>query len=423
MYRMFRFLHGADLHIDSPLRGLESYQDAPVEQIRGAVRRAFDRLVDLAVEEEVALVLLAGDLFDGDWKDYNTGIYFMNRMGRLKEAGILVFIVSGNHDAASQITRALRLPENVVLFSHNRVETRVLQDLGVALHGRSFPSRAVSEDLTRDYPQAAQGLFNIGLLHTALTGRPGHETYAPCTPAALKSKGYQYWALGHVHRREEVSRDPWILFPGNIQGRHIRETGPKGCTLVTVQEGQVLQVEHRDLDVLRWAVCRVDLQGCETVDEGLDLVRRAFEIESGRAEGRPIAVRLVLEGVTSLHGTLHERSVHWVEEFRAVAAGLTDVWLEKVVLATRKKIHPDAFILKGSPLHALEREVDALQQGKVGLLDLVPEFETLRSKLPPELLGEEDPFHPGEEERASLFEDVKELLMGRMLRHEGRHED
>jgi DNA repair exonuclease SbcCD nuclease subunit len=420
---MFRFLHGADIHLDSPLKGLEAYRDAPVEQIRGAVRRAFDRLIDLALEEEVAFLLLAGDLFDGDWKDYNTGIYFMNRMGRLKEAGIRVFIVSGNHDAASQITRALRFPDNVVLFSHKKAETRILDDLGVAVHGRSFPSRTVSEDLTRDYPQGVHGLFNIGLLHTSLTGRPGHEPYAPCTPAALESKGYQYWALGHVHQREEVSREPWIVFPGNIQGRHIRETGPKGCTLVTVQEGRVLRVEHRDLDVLRWAVCRVDLTKCETGDEGLDLVRQAFENESGKAEGRPIAVRLILEGITPLHGNLHERSVHWVQEFRAVAASLMEVWLEKVVFATRKKIDPHVSALKGSPLYALDRAVDALRQESPRLLDLIPEFEPLRSKLPPELLSEEDPFHPGEEETAFLCEDVRELLMGKVLRHEGRHED
>jgi len=420
---MFRFLHGADIHLDSPLKGLEAYRDAPVEQIRGAVRRAFDRLIDLALEEEVAFLLLAGDLFDGDWKDYNTGIYFMNRMGRLKEAGIRVFIVSGNHDAASQITRALRFPDNVVLFSHKKAETRILDDLGVAVHGRSFPSRTVSEDLTRDYPQGVHGLFNIGLLHTSLTGRPGHEPYAPCTPAALESKGYQYWALGHVHQREEVSREPWIVFPGNIQGRHIRETGPKGCTLVTVQEGRVSRVEHRDLDVLRWAVCRVDLTKCETGDEGLDLVRQAFENESGKAEGRPIAVRLILEGITPLHGNLHERSVHWVQEFRAVAASLMEVWLEKVVFATRKKIDPHVSALKGSPLYALDRAVDALRQESPRLLDLIPEFEPLRSKLPPELLSEEDPFHPGEEETAFLCEDVRELLMGKVLRHEGRHED
>lgn len=420
---MFRFLHAADIHLDSPLKGLEVYQDAPVDQIRGAVRRAFDNLVDLAIQEEAAFVLLAGDLFDGDWKDYNTGIYFINRMGLLREAGIQVFIVSGNHDAASQISRALHLPDNVTLFSHKKAETRILDNLNVAIHGQSFPSRIVSEDLTQNYPQGEYGLFNIGLLHTALTGRPGHEPYAPCTLDALRSKGYQYWALGHVHQREVVSREPWIIFPGNIQGRHIRETGPKGCTMVTVDEGQVLEVEHRDIDVLRWAVCRVDLNECETHEECLDRVRQSLEDELGRAESRPMAIRLILEGVTSLHGHLHERATHWMEEFRGIAASLIEVWLEKSLLHTRKKVFPDEVSADGSPISVLIKAVEDLRLGSPRLLDLKPEFEQLRSKLPPDLLSDEDPFNLREEEMEALCEDVKELLMGKMLRQEGRHED
>lgn len=420
---MFRFLHAADIHLDSPLRGLEVYEDAPLDQIRGAVRHAFDNLVDLAIQEEAAFVLLAGDLFDGDWKDYNTGIYFINRMGLLREAGIQVFIVSGNHDAASQISRALHLPDNVTLFSHKKAETRILDNLNVAIHGQSFPSRIVSEDMTQNYPQGEYGLFNIGLLHTALTGRPGHEPYAPCTLDALRSKGYQYWALGHVHQREEVSREPWIIFPGNIQGRHIRETESKGCTMVTVDEGQVLEVEHHDIDVLRWAVCGVDLKECETHDECLDRVRQSLEDELGRAEGRPIAIRLILEGVTSLHGHLHERATHWMEEFRGIAASLIEVWLEKSLLHTRKKVFPDEVSADGSPISVLIKAVEDLRLGSPRLLDLKPEFEQLRSKLPPDLLSDEDPFNLREEDMESLCEDVKELLMGKMLRQEGRHED
>jgi DNA repair protein SbcD/Mre11 len=420
---MFRFLHAADIHLDSPLKGLEIYQDAPVEQIRGATRRAFDTLVELAVREDVAFVLLAGDLFDGDWKDYNTGIYFMNRMGRLKEARIEVFIVSGNHDAASQISRALHLPDNVTLFSHTKPETRILDTLNVAIHGRSFPSRSVSEDLTRNYPQGRKAFFNVGLLHTALTGRPGHEPYAPCNVDALKSKGYQYWALGHVHQREEVDRDPWIVFPGNTQGRHIRETGPKGCALVTVDEEQVVEVEFRDTDVLRWAVCRVDLSGCETSEACLDSVRRAFEGELGGAESRPVAVRLVLEGATPLHGPLHERSLHWMEEFRAIAASLNEVWLEKVIFSTWRKIQSNRTVFEGSPGAVINKTVEALRSGGPCLLDLVPEFEQLRNKLPPEILGGEEPFSPEEEDFATLCEEVKEILMGKMLRQEHRHED
>ena len=415
---MFRFLHAADIHLDSPLKGLEIYQDAPVDQIRGAVRRAFDNLVDLAIQEDTAFVLLAGDLFDGDWKDYNTGLYFINRMGLLREAGILVFIVSGNHDAASQISRALHLPDNVRLFSHKKAETIILDDLNVAIHGQSFPSRIVTEDLAQYYPQGEYGLFNIGLLHTALTGRPGHEPYAPCTLDALRSKGYQYWALGHVHQREEVSREPWAVFPGNIQGRHIRETGAKGCTMVTVDEGQVREIEHHDIDVLRWAVCRVDLNECETQEECLDRVRQSLEEELARAEGRPIAVRLVLEGITSLHGDLHEKSLHWMEEFKGIAASLIEAWIEKTVFRTRRKASPEEVSVEGSSITALVRAVEELRLESQGLTEFMPEFEQLRSKLPPDLLMDEDPFNLQEEDMEILREDVKELLMGKMLRQE-----
>ncbi len=416
---MFRFLHAADIHLDSPLKGLEVYQDAPVDQIRGAARRAFDNLVDVAIQEEAAFIILAGDLFDGDWKDYNTGLYFINRMGLLGEAGIQVFIVSGNHDAASQISRALHLPDNVRLFSHKKAETIILDDLNVAIHGQSFPSRIVNEDLTQYYPQGEYGLFNIGLLHTALTGRPGHEPYAPCTLDALRSKGYQYWALGHVHQREEISREPWAIFPGNIQGRHIRETGAKGCTMVTVDEGQVREIEHHDIDVLRWALCRVDLNECETQEECLDRVRQSLEEELARAEGRPIAVRLVLEGVTSLHGNLHEKSFHWMEEFKGIAASLIEAWIEKTIFRTHKKASPEEVSVEGSSISVLIRAVEDLSLESQGLTDFIPEFERLRSKLPPDLLMDEDPFNLQEEDMETLCEDVKELLMGKMLRQGG----
>jgi DNA repair exonuclease SbcCD nuclease subunit len=185
---MFKFIHAADIHLDSPLRGLERYEGAPVDEIRGATRRAFDNLIGLAIEEGVAFLLLAGDLYDGPWRDYNTGLYFAKRMGRLRDAGVRVFIVAGNHDAASQITRHLRLPENVKVLSTREPESILLEDIGVAVHGRGFPKPPVTEDLSAGYPKGELQLFNIGLLHTSLDGRPGHERYAPCTVDGLRSK-------------------------------------------------------------------------------------------------------------------------------------------------------------------------------------------------------------------------------------------
>lgn len=420
---MFCFIHAADLHLDSPLIGLESYQDAPVDQIRNAARRAFDNLVDLAITKEVAFVLLAGDLFDGDWKDQNTGIYFMTRLKQLSGTGIRVFMVSGNHDAASHINRALILPENVTLFPHRKPETHVLEEIGVAIHGQSFSSRAVTEDLSRSYPPAVKGLLNIGLLHTSVTGRPGHEPYAPCTIEGLCARGYDYWALGHVHKREELSRDPWIVFPGNIQGRHVRETGPKGCTLVTVEEGQIVGVEHHDLDVLRWQVMRAELGDCDSTDVVTELVRKVMEAALKDSGDRPLALRLVLEGCTPVHGALHERSHYLSERFRELTAGLGDLWLEKVVINTRKPDVPRDFLPDDTPLSTVESEVCDLQGRGSDLLALIPELEQLRNKLPPELSEDPELFPPGPDGLGCLCEDVKEFLVGRMLRQGGRHED
>ena len=272
-YSNMKFLHTADLHLDSPLHGLERYPGAPVARIRTATRQALERLVDLAIAEEVSFVLIAGDIYDGDWKDYNTGLYFAAQMSRLRDSEIRVFLISGNHDAASQISKTLRLPENVHTFSHRRPESVEVDQLGVVVHGQSFAKREMLENISAHYPAAIEGLFNIGMLHTSATGRPGHENYAPCSVEELVSKGYHYWALGHVHAREILRENPWIVFPGNTQGRQIRESGVKGASLVTVEDFQVVSVEHRAADVLRWYLCEVDCAEARNGDDVMHLVR------------------------------------------------------------------------------------------------------------------------------------------------------
>ena len=414
----FKFLHAADIHLDSALHGLERYEGAPVAEIRSATRRAFDNLIELAIEEEVAFLLLAGDLYDGDWKDYNTGLYFIGRMARLREAGIRVFVVAGNHDAASLITRHLRLPDNVRMFSTRHPERIILDDLNTAVHGQGFAHRSVTEDLSRGYPQGDPQRFNIGLLHTCLDGKPGHEPYAPCSVAGLRSKGYHYWALGHVHSREEVCREPWILFPGNIQGRHIREAGAKGCTLVAVENGVVARVEHRDLDVMRWSLCEVDVSGSATVDEIYQQVRETLQSAADAAAGRPVAARLVLRGATSTHAALHADRQHWVQEYRALASALggAGIWLEKVSLSTSAGIGADQVILRDDALGGLLRAVNALELDASTADRLAAELSTLRHRLPAELLGGEDPFDPTDPALLKdALVDIKELLINRLL--------
>ncbi len=332
----FTFLHAADLHLDSPLRGLEA--GAHADRIRGATRQALTNLVDLALKEQVAFVLLAGDLFDGDWEDYPTGHFLVGQLGRLTRAGIPVFAISGNHDAQSVLTRQLPWPERARLFDTAAPHSEPVPGLDVVIHGQGFAHRAVRDNIAQNYPEPIVGKLNIGLLHTACGDAGVHENYAPCTVEQLVGHGYQYWALGHVHLRAHLAEHPsWVVFPGVLQGRHINEAGPKGATLVRVNAGQMTP-EHRTLDVVRWDRVTVDLRGVQTADARGAATRAALQRAADRAEGRLLAVRVELHGATPLHGMLARDPTATAEEVRAEIAGLglqDHVWVEKVSVLTR----------------------------------------------------------------------------------------
>ncbi|MGB1111242.1 MAG: metallophosphoesterase family protein, partial [Gammaproteobacteria bacterium] len=355
-----KFIHAADLHIDSPLRGLDRYEGAPVDRLRAATRGALERLVALAIDESVDFVLLAGDVYDRDWPDFHTGLFFREQMLRLHHAGIRVFMVQGNHDAQGVITRSVPLPDNVHLFSSRKAECLRLDELGAAIHGRSFPDRAVDEDLVPDYPEPVAGLFNIGLLHTSLTGRAGHDNYAPTSEAVLSAKGYDYWALGHVHAREVIQETaPRIVFPGNTQGRHAREIGPKGCELVALKSGAP-ESRFVALDSVRWHRIDIDL----TDVDGEPALERAFldavrpKLDSERLH----ALRVELSGNTALHALEAAQPGRLEALLRGAAQDLEtsgdDVWIEKVKLNLSSPVNREQLAEREDALGELIRLVD-----------------------------------------------------------------
>lgn len=382
-----RFLHCADIHLDSPLRGLERYEGAPVEEVRGSTRRAFENMVQYAVRERVDFVVIAGDLYDGDWLDFNTGLYFAKGMAQLGESGIAVYVLRGNHDAASKLTRSLPLPKNVRLFPDKAPKTFTDDNLGLAVHGQSFATAAVLEDLAAGYPQLVRGYFNVGVLHTSLTGRPGHNNYAPTSEAILRSKGYDYWALGHVHAREIVSSDPWVVYPGNIQGRHIRELGAKGCELVTVEDGSIT-TEPVAFDVLRWAELAVDVAGLPDLDALFDRAAAGVRTELSRADGRILGLRIRVHGAGVLHRDVSARPEVIAEQLRAVAldASSGNAWLEKVDWRVRPLIEVDRLSVGDDPVALLVREIRALAQDGERLTSFANDaLKELRQRLPPDL--------------------------------------
>jgi DNA repair exonuclease SbcCD nuclease subunit len=415
---VIKFLHAADIHLDSPLLKLNRYEGAPATEIRGATRRAFENLVDIALAEQVDFIVIAGDLYDSDWKDFNTGLYFVGRMARLREAGIRVLLASGNHDAASSITRSLRLPENVHLFPHQRPGTFALERLNVAVHGQSFATAAVRTDLSRHFPDPMPGCFNIGLLHTCLNGREGHEPYAPCRLEALCEKGYDYWALGHVHQREVLSESPLVVFPGNTQGRHARETGPKGCMLVQVDERRSAEAVFRPLDVVRWETVAVDAAGAASAYDVLDRFRAALPaVLSSNPDGLSV-VRVRVDGATAVHDELRSDPERWENEIRAAACeeGADRLWVEKVRLAT-EPLSRDTEGDPGGALGLLLEMIDEIRSDPSRLDDLAAELSELERKLPRdvrEVAGAQGPARS--EWLAGVLTECRSMLVHRLTK-------
>lgn len=415
-----KFLHAADIHLDSPLRGLERYEGAPVEKIRLASRLALENLVGLAIEQKVDFVLLAGDTFDGDGKDWNTALFFVKQMGRLATAEIPVFMISGNHDAVSKMTRSVPLPRNVSMLGTKKCETLRLDDLQVAVHGQSFQNAAVPENMVSGYQTAVKGWFNIGLLHTSLDMEGGeHASYAPCKLTDLEEREYDYWALGHIHQRHDRGRSPHVAYPGNIQGRHIRETGAKGCLLVSVDASHKVTSEFQPLDVFRWERCVVDAAGAEDGDELLVRFQKEAASLNEQHEAMPLGLRVIFRGCCAAHNELRRAPERWTNQVRAAVADISgdNIWVEKVRIETAAQSLREA--IDDGPLGELAQLLTEVCGSEDQLRELEKELTDLRAKLPlelregPEAIPLSDPAW-----LRQLVQDAEPMLVGRLTKED-----
>lgn len=408
----FTFLHASDLHLGSPLIGLTMKDETVARRFAAASRDAFSDLVTRAIDLKVAFVVIAGDVYDGEWKDTSIGLFFNREIARLDRAGIPLFLIKGNHDAESVITKAISLPDSVRQFPSNKPKTHLIEELKVAVHGRSFPERAVTENYALTYPDPKPGWFNIGVLHTSCDGRPGHADYAPCTTADLARRGYDYWALGHVHEYEELSRDPWIVFPGNLQGRHVRECGPKGAVVVDVADGHIKSVERLILDRARWAVVAVDLSGIADETTALRSIEDAIRPAADNLEGRLLALRVRLSGSTDLHRQLNANPHRFFDEVQAAAQRCyEDIWLERLRVETSETEKPPesdsalvAFDLSAD-LHGLVHEPEIRSVAAEMIATIVGKF-------PGGVISEETAL---DQDVDALLEEARAVVLGRAV--------
>lgn len=226
---MIKVLHAADFHLDSPFRGLTGEQSA---QRRREQRELLDRMAGLAAEEGVQLVLLAGDLFDSGEIYRETAQALAASLGRM---GCPVFIAPGNHDCYDRRSpyRTVEWPDNVIIFTENRIQSMELPHLNCVVHGAAFTSPSREDQPLTDFRAPADGKVHLMVLHGEVANV---SRYGAIPEGHIADSGLHYLALGHIHAGTGLRRSGPVswAYPGCPEGRGFDETGEKGVLLGTV---------------------------------------------------------------------------------------------------------------------------------------------------------------------------------------------
>lgn len=383
----FRFIHTADIHLDSPLKSLALRNRDLADLIGGATRQVFSDIVDLCVRERVDALIIAGDLYDGDQTSMKTARFLASELNRLATAGIRTFIIRGNHDALSRISRELVLPDLVKLFSGRGEHVVIEREQGekpVVIHGLSFANPTAPESLLPKYGRAHPDAINIGIMHTSLGGAPGHDPYAPCSPAELQATGYDYWALGHIHKRSVVTGSATVVMPGMPQGRDINEDGPKSVTLVSIAEDGQVSLEEKPTALAEFARVTVDASGLSEWSDLAHVLAETLKPVRSSSNAPHLVARLALSGETPLAWRMRRDAELLLAEAEERAAQLGNIWIEKLDIACIPPVTPQASV--ADPLHELrsliENDIlgsDAYETALASVAD------TLQAQLPTDL--------------------------------------
>lgn len=377
----FRFVHTADIHLDSPLKSLALRNSDLASLIGAATRRAFTAIVDLCLEERVDALLIAGDLYDGDQTSMKTARFLAGELDRLDAARIRVFIIRGNHDALSRVTKELVLPGSVKLFGGRAEHVLIERQAGekpVAIHGLSFAQPTAPENLLPRYHPAVADAINVGMMHTSLGGAPGHDPYAPCSPADLAATGFDYWALGHIHKRSVIKGATTVVMPGMPQGRDINEAGPKSVTLVEIADTGTVHLEERFTAVAEFARVAINAGGIGDWSELAITVSKALEQARSTAKAPELVARLEFSGQTPLAWRMRRDADLLLAEAEDRGARLGAVWIDRLEIDCRPPGLPTA---SSDPLSELKALIDTEIAGSGG-------FEAAYAAVVEQLLGQ-----------------------------------
>ncbi len=345
----FRFVHAADLHLDTPFQGVAKTAPEVGDALREASLEALDRLVDLTLDARASFLVLAGDVYDGAERGVRAQLRVRRALGRLAEHGVRTFIAHGNHDPLGGWSAISSWPEGVHVFGSGAVESVPVEVDGArvaTVHGISYARRETSENLAVRFARGEAPGLHVGVLHANVGSDPEHAPYAPCTLADLRATGLDYWALGHIHRRRELCRDPWVEYPGDVQGRSPKpaETGAKGALVVEVADAAVREVRFAATDVVRFVQAEVEAGG---LDDLAALRAALLEAADGLRDehaGRGLLVRLFVRGRGPVHGLLRgtRALADLLDDLRDEWRGVSPfMWIESLRDETRSPLDRD----------------------------------------------------------------------------------
>jgi len=363
----FKFVHASDLHIDSPFTGLMKTDPQVGERLQKATSEAFTNLIQLCIDEHVDFLVVAGDVYDGADRSPSSQIRFRNGLNDLANAGIESFVVHGNHDPLDGRFSSITLPEKAHIFGDSvSWKTASRADRPIAqIQGISYWQREVTDNLALRFTSPPDPeLFSIGVLHCNVGSISGHDNYAPCTVEDLNKVGLDYWALGHIHTRETLREEkPSIVYPGNTQGRNPRETGARGCVLVTVDSNGSVHKEFKELDVVRWESIEVAIDGMNGVDDLHDEISRQLQRLRTEAVGRQVVCRIAVTGRGILHDDLsaHNAFDSLSDELRERHFSETPwIWIERITNLTRPSLDIESRAAQDDFLGSVLRQADSV---------------------------------------------------------------
>ena len=301
-----RFVHAADLHLDSPFRGSADARPALKDRLQSATLGALERVVGHTIGAKADFLIIAGDLYDSKDRSLRALVAFRKQMERLAERNIPVFIVHGNHDPLNGWGSSFQLPANVMTFG-GRTDTEPFLRFGrevAQIVGVSYTRERVTDNLASSFTAPPDAPYSIAVLHANIGHQAGHADYAPATVEDLVTAGFNYWALGHVHTRSILAKEPAVVvYPGNTQGRNPRESGPRGCYQVDVDTHGRAHLEFVDTSVVRWAHIELSIRDCADMDQLVDSMLREARNASAGFDG-PTVVRCTIRGNGVLHRDL-----------------------------------------------------------------------------------------------------------------------